>query len=101
MKAVAIVFGLGLGLAAEAAACAEPLSYTLPEETAVFRAGAGVEAAENHCATCHSADYIAYQPAKRGRAFWEAEVQKMIKVYGAPINETDAAALVAYLAQTY
>jgi mono/diheme cytochrome c family protein len=101
MRAVAIVFWLGVGLTPLAVACAEPLSYRLPEETAAFRAGPGVESAQKNCAACHSTDYIAYQPSKRGRAFWEAEVQKMIKVYGAPIDETDAKAIADYLAQTY
>jgi hypothetical protein len=34
-------------------------------------------------------------------AFWEAEVQKMIKVYGAPIDQNDVKAIVDYLAQAY
>jgi hypothetical protein len=50
---------------------------------------------------CHSADYIAMQPPKKGKAFWEAEVTKMIKTYGAPINEADAKVIADYLAQTY
>jgi hypothetical protein len=34
------------------------------------------------------------------KATWEAEVPKMIKVYKAPIDEADVAAIVAYLAKT-
>jgi sulfite dehydrogenase (cytochrome) subunit B len=101
MRAVAIVFWLGVCVAPLAVVRAESLSYTLPEETAALRAGPGIESAEKNCSACHSAEYIAYQPPKRGRAFWEAEVQKMIKVYGAPIDETDAKAIADYLAQTY
>jgi hypothetical protein len=41
------------------------------------------------------------QPPKKGKAFWEAEVTKMIKTYGAPINEADAKVIADYLAQTY
>jgi uncharacterized protein (DUF697 family) len=41
------------------------------------------------------------QPAKKGHAFWSAEVTKMIKVYGAPIEEADAKAIADYLAATY
>jgi sulfite dehydrogenase (cytochrome) subunit B len=41
------------------------------------------------------------QPPEQGRAFWEAEVQKMIKVYGAPIEQSDVKAIFDYLAKTY
>ena len=33
--------------------------------------------------------------------FWRAEVIKMIKVYGAPIDEANVGEIVDYLAQTY
>ena len=94
-------FALALGLAAPALAA--PKSYKLPEETATFKPGPepGFEAAKNNCTACHSTDYINYQPGKKGHAFWEAEVQKMIKVYKAPIEEKDAKAIADYLGQTY
>lgn len=82
-------------------AMAKPVTYDLPEETAVLRPGSGVDAAQGNCVSCHSADYIAMQPPKKGKAFWESEVTKMIKVYGAPIDESDAKAITEYLAQTY
>jgi len=82
-------------------ALAAPLSYELPDETAGFRPGPGVETAQNNCAVCHSADYIATQPPQMGPAFWDAEVQKMIKVYGAPIDAADAKTIAEYLARTY
>jgi mono/diheme cytochrome c family protein len=80
---------------------AKPLTYALPEENGAFRLGPGVETAQNNCLTCHSADYISTQPPGLGRAFWEAEVAKMIKAYGAPINDNDVKAIVDYLANTY
>lgn len=82
-------------------ALAEPRTYELPEETATFKPGPGVESAENNCTACHSVDYINFQPPDMGAAFWEGEVQKMIKVYHAPIDETDAKAIADYLAKTY
>ncbi|HZY11773.1 MAG TPA: cytochrome c [Beijerinckiaceae bacterium] len=82
-------------------ALAEPVTYDLPEETAVLKTGPGLEAAQSNCTACHSADYLAMQPPKRGKAFWDAEVTKMIKTYGAPIAEADAKAIADYLAQTY
>lgn len=80
---------------------AEPLTYALPEETATFKNGPGVEAAKKYCAACHSADYIVYQPPGKGPAFWEAEVQKMIKSYGAPIDASEAKTVADYLASVY
>jgi len=81
--------------------CAKPLTYALPEETATLRPGPGMETAQNNCLTCHSVDYISTQPPNRGKAFWQAEVTKMIKAYHAPINDADAQAIVDYLAKTY
>src|SRR5947209_250512 len=83
------------------AAIAEPVTYDLPEETAVLRPGPGIETAQSNCVACHSADYIAMQPPTRGKAFWEAEVTKMMKTYGAPIAESDGKIITDYLTQTY
>jgi hypothetical protein len=90
----------GAGLASVSAA---PVSYTLPEETAAFRPGPNLEAAQNNCTACHSADYINSQPRgqKPRKDFWQAEVTKMIKVYGAPIDDADVGKIVDYLAATY
>lgn len=100
-RALSVAFVLTLGLAVPALAA--PKSYKLPEETATFKPGPqpGFEAARNNCTACHSTDYINYQPGKKGAAFWDAEVQKMIKVYKAPIDEKDAKAIAEYLSQTY
>lgn len=88
-------------LALPGLAAATPLTYDLPEETATFRPGPGVEVAQANCAACHSTDYINYQPPKKGADFWTAEVNKMIKVYGAPVSAEDAKVIAAYLAATY
>ncbi len=88
-------------LALPITALAAPMTYTLPDETATFLPGPGVEVAEANCQTCHSTDYINYQPPKKGDAFWAAEVAKMIKVYAAPISEEDGKTIAAYLAATY
>ena len=104
MKASAFAIAASLAFITFAnMALAKPLTYTLPDETAVLRPGpeAGFEAAKNNCMTCHSVDYIQTQPPKKGAAFWDAEVTKMIKVYKAPIDEKDAKAIADYLTQTY
>lgn len=100
MTLTAVIFNGALLSIAETAT-AKPVTYDLPEETAALKPGPGIDAAQNNCVSCHSADYIAMQPPKKGKAFWEAEVTKMIKVYGAPIEKADAQAIVDYLAQTY
>jgi hypothetical protein len=99
MKSASIPF-LVILAAAASSALAEPMVYSLPPETAELRPGPGVETA-GVCKACHSADYISTQPSGKGKAFWQAEVQKMIKVYKAPIGEDDAAAIATYLARTY
>jgi mono/diheme cytochrome c family protein len=89
-----------LGFAPLAAA---PISYQLPEETAAFRPGPNLEVVQNNCTACHSADYIQTQPRgpKFKKDFWQAEVTKMIKLYGAPIADADVPKIVEYLAATY
>jgi mono/diheme cytochrome c family protein len=102
-------FFLALLLTLAAAAClggsasAAPISYTLPDETAAFKPGPNLEVVQNNCTACHSADYISTQPRgpKFQKDFWQAEVTKMIKVYGAPIDEADVGKIVDYLAATY
>jgi mono/diheme cytochrome c family protein len=80
---------------------AETLSYDLPDETVIFRPGPGADVAQNNCMACHSVDYIQMQPPNKGKAFWEAEVTKMINAYRAPIAEADAKAIVDYLSHAY
>jgi len=98
LLAFAAVAGLALG-----SVTAAPVSYTLPEETAAFRPGPNLEAVQNNCTGCHSADYINTQPRgpKFKKDFWQAEVTKMIKLYGAPIDDADVGRIVDYLAATY
>lgn len=68
-----------------------------------FRPGSQSPNRIENCTGCHSADYISTQPRelKSKQDFWKAEVNKMVKVYGAPIPETEIAKIVEYLAQTY
>jgi mono/diheme cytochrome c family protein len=98
--AILAVSILGIGIAAVSA---KPVTYELPDETAAFKPGPNLETVQGNCGACHSADYIATQPQGPTfkKAFWEAEVTKMIKVYGAPIDEADVPKIVDYLTQTY
>ena len=92
-----------LAFAGAMAANAAPVDYKLPEETAALKPGPNLDVAQNNCTACHSADYISTQPhgEKFKKDFWQAEVTKMIKVYGAPIDEADVRKIVDYLAATY
>jgi len=82
---------------------AKPVTLKLPEETAQFKPGPNLDVVQANCTACHSADYIQTQPRgpKFGKDFWTAEVNKMIKVYGAPIDANDVPKIVEYLAATY
>ena len=81
---------------------AKPFTYAVPEDKSVFRPGPNLEVVQGNCAACHSSDYIATQPPmKDKKGFWQAEVTKMIKVYGAPIDDADIGKIVDYLAATY
>jgi mono/diheme cytochrome c family protein len=96
--ALAAIAGAGF-----APANAAPVSYTLPDETAALKPGPNLEVVQNNCTACHSADYVNTQPRgpKFKKDFWQAEVTKMIKVYGAPIEDADIGKIVEYLAATY
>jgi mono/diheme cytochrome c family protein len=99
LLSVGAIAALSLG----GAVIAAPVNYKLPEETAAFKPGPNLEVVQNNCTACHSADYVGIQPRgpKFKKDFWEAEVTKMIKLYGAPIQEADVPKIVEYLAATY
>ena len=98
LPALVVVAGLSLG-----AVTAAPVNYKLPEETAAFKPGPNLDVVQNNCTACHSADYVNTQPRgpKFKKDFWQAEVTKMIKVFGAPIDDADVPKIVEYLAATY
>ena len=97
---LALITAASLGLATVHAA---PVSYKVPDETAALKPGANLDTVQNNCTACHSADYIKTQPRgeKFRKDFWAAEVTKMIKVYGAPIEDADVGKIVDYLAENY
>ncbi|HEY1216575.1 MAG TPA: hypothetical protein VGE93_23360 [Bryobacteraceae bacterium] len=53
------------------------------------------------CAGCHSLDYIQMNSPFMNQAGWNASVNKMIHVFGAPIPSEDVDDVVAYLARYY
>ena len=96
-----IMLVLGTGALAAAAASARPRDYQQPADTVPRAlAGAHAEAIVNNCMGCHSLDYITTQPRGKGPQFWRDAVNKMINVYGAPIDPAEVDALTAALQQT-
>jgi hypothetical protein len=53
------------------------------------------------CYSCHSAEYVLYQPPTSPRTYWQATVVKMQKVFAAPIPDDAVAPIVDYLVKLY
>ena len=53
------------------------------------------------CYTCHSAEYVLYQPPTSSRTYWKATVVKMQKVFAAPIPDTAVDPITDYLVKLY
>jgi sulfite dehydrogenase (cytochrome) subunit B len=70
-------------------------------EEVTLKAGAGGDVVANYCDACHSLDYPRMNTLFLNRQGWEAEVDKMIKAYGAPIGPADAKVIVDYLTANY
>jgi sulfite dehydrogenase (cytochrome) subunit B len=81
-------------------ALAAEVTVTPPPETGEFKAAPGVEVVQASCLTCHSSEYVTTQPPLP-RAFWEANVKKMIERFAAPVPQEQVPAIVDYLVATY
>jgi sulfite dehydrogenase (cytochrome) subunit B len=71
------------------------------EKPVPLKQAAGVEIVAAQCGACHSLDYIVMNSPFLDAGKWDAEVAKMIKAFGAPINPADAKAIGDYLKQNY
>ena len=71
------------------------------EQPVPLKDAPGHETVENNCAACHSQDYPRTNSPFMDRNGWQAEVEKMIKVFGADIAPQDAATIIEYLAKNY
>ena len=91
---------IGQGAAPAFAADAKYDVGSYPSFTPELAEGDGKLEVQSFCFTCHSTRYITMQPPLPG-ATWEAEVNKMMKVYGAPIPEATAKKITAYLQAHY
>ncbi len=61
----------------------------------------GLDKVEGNCGGCHTLDYVVMNSPFPNAALWDAEVTKMIKAFGAPIEETDAKIIADYLKKNY
>ena len=91
MRAIAIVL-FGALVAFPAAAQEKPVA---------LKKAPGLDKVEANCGACHSLDYIQMNSPFPNAALWDAEVTKMIKAFGAPIDEADARVIADYLKANY
>jgi len=75
------------------------LAVQFPDSTDLFPAGSHADAINNNCLSCHSRDMVLNQ-APQPRTVWALEVDKMRHAFKAPVSDSDAAAIVAYLTAT-
>ncbi len=87
-------------LAITAAALLAAGAASAQEKAITLKPGPGLDKVEANCGTCHSLDYIQMNSPFLGAA-WDAEVGKMIKAFGAPIDDADAKAIADYLKKNY
>ena len=92
MRIFAIVFAAAL-IALPAAATAE--------QAIKLKQGPGLDKVEANCQACHTLAYIPMNSPFLNAAGWSAAVTKMIKAFGAPIDDADAKAIAEYLAKNY
>jgi mono/diheme cytochrome c family protein len=92
MRTIMIALAAAVVLAVPVAAQEKPIN---------LKKAPGVEKVEANCASCHSLDYIQMNSPYPNAALWDAEVTKMIRAFGAPINEADAKEIADYLKKNY
>jgi mono/diheme cytochrome c family protein len=88
---------------ATACALAVPKTMTLPPDGAELRPSdlPGYAKAQANCVSCHSAEYMLFQPPNASRGYWDAMTKRMKAVFKAPIDDADIPVIVDYLAATY
>jgi mono/diheme cytochrome c family protein len=91
MRTIALAI-LAVLIAAPAAAEEKPVA---------LRNAPGLDKVESNCSACHSLDYIQMNSPFPSAAVWDATITKMIKAYGAPIDEADARIIADYLKKNY
>ena len=71
------------------------------EQQVQLKKAPGLDKVKANCQACHTLTYIPMNSPFLNAAGWGAEVTKMIKAFGAPIDDGDAKAIAEYLAKNY
>jgi mono/diheme cytochrome c family protein len=80
---------------------AVPLAAAADESFIRLKQAPGVEQVQTNCSACHSLDYVQMNSTFLSASAWDAEIAKMINVFGAPINATDLNTIGNYLKANY
>ena len=98
IAAAAVLTAGSLAISTPALAAKDTVSIELPSDMIQYKPGKGVELANQYCATCHAADYVYMQPVMN-KEKWVGVVNKMKKVFGCPVEDSDIDALADYLTE--
>lgn len=71
------------------------------DEAAPLKPGAAQSTVSANCSACHTSDYIVMNSTFLTPDMWKAEVTKMRKAFGAPIDDETAAEIASYLGENY
>ncbi|HMA57592.1 MAG TPA: cytochrome c [Pseudolabrys sp.] len=71
------------------------------EQVIKLKQAPGVDKVEANCQACHTLAYIPMNSPFLNAAGWGAAVTKMVKAFGAPIDDADAKVIADYLAKNY
>jgi mono/diheme cytochrome c family protein len=96
-----VVAALAMSLGAPGVSDAKTI--TLPPDGTQLKPSElpGYAKAQAQCVTCHSAEYMLYQPPSAPRPYWDAMVRRMKGVFKAPLDDADIPLIVDYLVKTY
>jgi sulfite dehydrogenase (cytochrome) subunit B len=102
MRSIATMFAALAGALVCGSLGASLTAPAFAQEAAIqLKKAPGLDRVEANCAACHSLDYIQMNSPFPNAALWDTEVTKMIKAFGAPVSEADAAVIADYLKKNY
>lgn len=71
------------------------------EKPVALKDAPGRDVVEGACSACHSLDYIRTNAPFMTQQVWQAEVNKMINAFGAPVPADSVKPIVDYLTKNY
>ena len=83
------------------ACCDDAVAALADEKPIELKKAPGLDKVEGNCGSCHSLDDTQMNSPFMSPTTWDAEVTRMIKAFGAPISDADAAAIKEYLKANY